>query len=86
MITPKDQNDHALSAISKQDDIEEGQISSLDEAKLILHEHGIKPNPRSCGGASIASFSRCCARRMFCSISINRYAFLKDPLGITLIK
>lgn len=41
MTTPKNQNDHALSAISKQDDIEEGQISSLDEAKLILHEHGI---------------------------------------------
>lgn len=41
MTTPKDQKDHALSTISKQDDIEEGQISSLDEAELFLHEHGI---------------------------------------------
>ena len=41
MTAPKDQKDYALSTISKQDDIEEGQISSLDEAELFLHEHGI---------------------------------------------
>ena len=40
-MAAKDQKDYALSTITKQDDIEEGQISSLDEAELFLHEHGI---------------------------------------------
>ena len=40
-MAAKDQKNYALSTISKQDDIEEGQISSLDEAELFLHENGI---------------------------------------------
>lgn len=41
MTTPKDQEYYALSTISKHDNIKEGQIPSLNEAELFLHEHGI---------------------------------------------
>lgn len=39
----KDQKSYALSTVTpKHDDVEEGQIiSTLDEAELFLHEHGI---------------------------------------------
>ena len=39
----KDQKNYALSTVTpKHDDVEEGQIiSTLDEAELFLHEHGI---------------------------------------------
>lgn len=41
MTTSKDQEYYALSTISKQDNIKDGQIPSLNEAELFLHEYGI---------------------------------------------